>query len=88
MLSPPKHTMSATGSLSLDALSDAERLHGSQAGIGPTGGDDSEDIDELFDIDWATANFAELEAQWRAELTLIEKVKWIVITLLYFIRTM
>jgi hypothetical protein len=83
MLSPPnrqQHAMSATGSLSLDALSEAERLNAGQAPHGT--GDDLEDIDELFEIDWATANFAELETQWRAELTLIEKVQesfyWIV----------
>lgn len=36
---------------------------------------DVEDIDGLFgDIDWASANFSELERQWRAELAAIEKV--------------
>lgn len=42
--------------------------------VGSFGGG-AEDIDELFgDIDWATANFTELEAKWRAELDTIEKV--------------
>lgn len=70
MLSPAP--MSTAGSVSLDALSDAERLQASQAAMAGAGSD-LEDIDELFEIDWATANFAELEAQWRAELALIEK---------------
>lgn len=42
---------------------------------------DVEDIDRLFgDIDWPTANFTALEAQWRAELAAIEKVSRIVVS--------
>lgn len=62
---------SASGSLSLDTLSQNLSRIDLKAG----GGSDTEDIDELFgEIDWATANFAQLEAQWRAELEAIEKV--------------
>lgn len=57
-------------SASLDALSDAAGQ------VASAGGSDIEDIDELFDgVDWATANFSQLEAQWRSELAIIEKVR-------------
>ena len=48
---------------------------GAAAAVPVAFGGGAEDIDELFgDIDWATANFTELEAKWRAELDTIEKV--------------
>lgn len=61
------------GSASMENLSEAGHL-----GRGKPGGasDGEEDIEALFgDIDWATANFTELEAKWRAELAVIEKVR-------------
>ncbi len=70
MLAPssaPALSSTNAASTSLDVLSDANLIDGD--------GSDVEDIDELFgDIDWATANFTELEAQWHTELESIEKV--------------
>ena len=58
------------GSASMENLSDAGHLMAGGASDG------EEDIEALFgDIDWATANFTELESKWRAELALIEKVR-------------
>lgn len=43
---------------------------------GLLGGEGLEEIEAVFGgIDWATANFSELEAQWRAQLAAIEKVE-------------
>lgn len=64
------------GSASMENLSDAGYLTAGRGGaVGAGGSDCEDDIDALFsDIDWATANFTELESKWRAELALIEKV--------------
>lgn len=67
------------GSASMENLSDAGYLAagrgGASGGVGGGGSDCEDDIEALFsDIDWATANFTELESMWRAELALIEKV--------------
>lgn len=63
------------GSASMENLSDAGYLAAGRGGVGGGGSDCEDDIEALFsDIDWATANFTELESMWRAELALIEKV--------------
>ena len=63
----------AANAQSAQSLSGAESLD--EDGLGMMG-EDLEEIEAVFGgIDWATANFSELEAQWRAQLAAIEKAQ-------------
>jgi hypothetical protein len=65
-------TANADNPLPGQSLSAAESME--EGGLGEEGG--LEEIEAVFGgIDWATANFSELEAQWRAQLAAIEKVR-------------
>lgn len=67
-------TQPTANAVSAQSLSGAESMDGDDGLFGMMG-EDLEEIEAVFGgIDWATANFSELEAQWRAQLADIEKV--------------